>query len=959
MIGINRTGAGRTQRHIQRESPEQGVVSCMINSRNLIEEKKEEGLDSYFNQTSEKVPTLVVDRYTLVLFDDVELARNSVVNVTNPSTSGTDSVNDPRMGTSQDDKRCFTCSKTLKDCPGHYGRIVLNTMIYHPMFIEVIVKVLTCVCNSCGELLLPENDIRNNPNIMKCRGKKRLEEIEKESKNLSCSNSKSRAPNVTPCQPNRRYLPQQIKVSKEIKYQVQDRGSSGPIGTMDIEKVAAILDSIPNEHAELMGFANGAHPRRLILRSMPVVPPCARPQVPHNGIYEENDMTKMYINIVKVNNELASRNISESEKRDKTKRLFELFEQLVSTSDDKNSSFSGNQRSIKTRITGKDGIINDMIQGKRCNWTARTVLSPNPSLRFGQISIPKIFGSYLTVPVYVQAHNRRYLQRLIKENKVNWVTPGSGPNKGATILITDKNRNLIKLNIGDKVNRHQQNGDYVLFNRQPSLHKYSMMGEEVIQTDDKSIGMPLPVAAPHNADFDGDEGNIHATQLPEAILETRDVASAVNCMMSGSQNKPTVGAVLDSVTGAFIMTSKFEHRIPLFNPDGSPQYNPDGSIKYQIEMRDTTIEESDFFACLDMVIATDGKETLFKRLENHGYTAIERNGLMYWSGKALFSSFLPADFFYQKGSGKDTVRIVNGVLLTGAITKDHIGSAHRSIIQVIHAEYGNERAVEFLTDVTRVTEFFLTFRGFSVGLGDCIIGGSAGKEVSDKMFESIALAKAFAEAQGTKIGDSIEDELREQRIRNELNGARDTVGKLAKEKIPMSNSLLLMSKSGAKGTELNLTQITTFLGQMLVQSKRIDPTLSQGTRCLPYFADDSDPASRGFCTRSFQSGLSPAEAFFAAMAGREGLVDTAVGTAETGSQHKKMAKIFEDVKVNHDGSVCDAYGNIIQFSYGYDGFSASQLMNTEIIPYSKAKIPSFIDFSVVFGRLNAKYGYQK
>lgn len=477
-----------------------------------------------------------------------------------------------------------------------------------------------------------------------------------------------------------------------------------------------------------------------------------------------------------------------------------------------------------------------------------------------------------------------------------------------------------------------------------------------------------------------------------------------------------IGLVYDSLTGAYILTS------------GDVRIDPDL-----------------YNDCLMMISNVDSLASLDRRLA--------LAGIPKYSGRALFSSLLPEDFYYQKGQ----VVIIDGILRNGTINKEHVGPSHGSIIQALYKDYGSNRVVDFLTDAPFIINRWLQQRGFSVGLQDCYLDGNGvsdairqkaeeesgynvvlemernidrimeqqrslpilkrdllsttdpillsrieekinqiereqtylpqlqeelqiafsqidmdaiaryqtqisgeikkGKELDQKILhEEITKAKMAVEALGTRLEDPMEEERRERQVIGHVNIAKSVGERVSKSALAPTNALNIMTLSGTKGSFNNISQITTGLFQQFESGQRMPMTISNGSRCLPYFEKDSlDPEARGFCPSSFRSGLSPAELFFHQAGGREGLMDTAIKTSETGSIHHRIIKALEDIKVAQDGSVRNTVGTVFQLAYGNDGFDAADLEKVKLS--DDVSLPSFIDLNRVAGRLNAKYGY--
>lgn len=454
------------------------------------------------------LPTLVINSISYTIFSHEELKKQAMFKVTKTDDEGLHTVNDPRSGVVDDNKLCRTCMSDNLECPGHYGIIELNQHIIHPLFRREVIDVLTSVCNSCGCLLL-SRDAMEEKGILNLTGSKRLRALAEESKKLSCRRSKDNIEaGVVGCIPNPVYKPSKMKEVGKIVYSYDGKkGTADNVKTVD--EVEQILDAISIEDAKLMGFSEQSHPRRFITKSIPVIPICARAPVIQDGMVLKDDITSMYQDIVRYNQELLKEDIqkNESAKEDVVKALIFAIEHLIDNADGKyRQAKTKPYRDIKGRIQGKEAIIRNLIQGKRVNFSARTVLGPDPNLKFGQIRIPEIWAPYLTRPETVSPSNIGRLTKLFKMGQVNRITPIAGKLEGRRLKVNERIRNEHQLVYGDIVERWLQTGDvttpsdFVAFNRQPTLHKQSIMGYEVVLGKPMTIGLHLSYTSPHNAD---------------------------------------------------------------------------------------------------------------------------------------------------------------------------------------------------------------------------------------------------------------------------------------------------------------------------------------------------------------------------------------------------------------------------------------------------------------------------
>ena len=806
------------------EKPEEIVVHVTRQEKEIILAQARRRLKN--------LPSLIIENISYTVMSHEELQEMAVFKVRKTDEEGLHTVNDPRSGVVDNDKVCRTCLADNLTCPGHLGMIELNQPIIHPMFRREIIDILAAVCNSCGGLLLPR-DLIEEKGILNLTGSKRLRALAEASKKVHCRRSKENmAAGTIGCIPNPVYKASKVKEVGKIFYSYD--GKKGKDNVRTVEEIEQILNAISDEDSTIMGFDNRSHPNRFIMRSIPVIPICARAPVIQDGLILKDDITSMYLDIVRYNQELLREDLAENEREKIVRGLIFSIEHMFDNSD--NRYRQGKMKpylDIKGRIQGKEAIIRNLIQGKRVNYSARTVLGPDPNLKFGQIRLPQLWAPYLTYPEIVSPSNIGRLTRLFRAGRITHITPGRGKLEGRRLKVTKRVRTQQNLTFGDTVDRWLQNGDRVAFNRQPTLHKQGFMGYEVVLAPPLTIGMHLSYTPPHNADFDGDEGTIHAPQSREAMLEVALLMGVKHCIMNAQNNKNIIGVVMDALTGAYLMTQP-----------------------------ETFIDPSVFMNIVSFIENTSGRDTFRERLDSY-YIPMT-------SGRALFSSILPENFYYRKGD----VLIRDGILVSGILTKDHIGSSHGSIIQVLMKDYGVDTTVNFLTDVYNIMKEWLDVRGFSIGLDDCFL---AGDDPEKSIEYEVQRAKMLVRSMGWKLTDPLEEERREKQIIAYLNTAKGLGARISDQNLPPSNAFNVMAKSGAKGSTFNIAQITGMLGQQFVQGQRMPEAISDGTRCLPYFPQNSlDPAARGFCSNSFLTGLSPAEMFFHQAGGREGLTDTAI-----------------------------------------------------------------------------------
>jgi DNA-directed RNA polymerase II subunit RPB1 len=322
------------------------------------------------------------------------------------------------------------------------------------------------------------------------------------------------------------------------------------------------------------------------------------------------------------------------------------------------------------------------------------------------------------------------------------------------------------------------------------------------------------------------------------------------------------------------------------------------------------------------------------------------------NGKGLISLMLPNDFHYYKKTNADSsqpeVKIYKGVLYEGVLNKAVLGAVHNSILQTLYKEYDEDVCMNFINNIQFITNEWLLYHGFSIGIGDCI--ATKQDEIKD------AVLKNFYQAKTVEFATQ-HPKIKEAKISACLNKAKDLGMKIAKEAMKSDNGFIATVTSGSKGDYFNIAQISGLLGQQNLTGQRVNPVLNKGKRTLPHYGFTENTIerqfeSRGFIRNSFMKGLNPQEFWFHAMSGREGVSDTAMKTASSGYVQRRMIKMMEDLQVRYDGTVRNTSGSIIQWAYGEDGLDRC---NT-IVKNEKTEM---LDISRLVQKLNIDHESKK
>ncbi|PFH35234.1 DNA-directed RNA polymerase II RPB1 [Besnoitia besnoiti] len=885
-------------------------------------------------------PLKRVDALQFGVFSSEQIRKMSVCEVTTselyengmPKPNG---LNDLRLGTLDYRLQCRTCNMDVKNCPGHFGHLNLVKPVYHYGFLGAVLRVLRCVCYACGKLLVDRRDpkiqhlvkIRSPCRRLKhvldaCAGRKRCEGYMPLPADGAAPPAEGGEGGCGCVQP--RYFkegPNIVVLFPESRDEGDEDAPEDVRRIFAAEEAYAVLRRISEEDLKTMGFdPERAHPASFILSTLPVPPLAVRPSVQYGSARSEDDLTLKLVDIVKTN--LSLKRQGDSVPSAVLQEMVMLLQYHVTTLFDNDipgmpvATTRGKKpiKSIRTRLKGKEGRLRGNLMGKRVDFSARTVITGDPMLPIDTVGVPKSIAMTLTYPEFVTPLNINQLRQLVKTGPFDW--------PGAKYVIRDdgsrfdlrhaKKGGEVVLEVGYRVERHMRDGDFVLFNRQPSLHKMSIMGHQVKILPYSTFRLNLSVTSPYNADFDGDEMNLHLAQSEETRAEIKHLMKVPKQIVSPQGNKPVMGIVQDSL----LAVSKFTRR-------------------------DTFLTKPMVFNLLLQIPYWSGvvpPPAIF-------------HPVPLWTGKQLFSLLL---FFDSAGTGGSTKSRINmqrdvgaglvdrkkenlfiserdervvirqGELLAGKICKKIVGSASGSLIHLLWLEAGPERTKDFLSTLQKLTNYWLLHQGFTVGCKDII----ANEETNEKVRDILDQAKkevdkltrlAHRGRLESQPGKSLRESF-EARVNKELNSARERSGKVAAESLDESNNIMAMVLAGSKGSTINISQIMACVGQQNVEGKRIPFGFNE--RSLPHFHKfDYSPPSRGFVENSYLSGLEPHELFFHAMGGREGIIDTACKTSETGYIQRRLMKAMEDVMVYYDRTVRNSICEVLQFLYGEDGMS--------------------------------------
>jgi DNA-directed RNA polymerase II subunit RPB1 len=791
-----------------------------------------------------------------------------IVNTDNPV--GT--LMDPRLGVIERGKICPTCHQDYKGCPGHYGHVNLAKPVIAYKFLDETLLQLSHYCLMCSALLCD-----HHADLKARRGRGRTAYVTKH-RAKECPNCSAQVPE--------KYQILKDGIGRINAVYPKTKGGETPTVALNPQMILDIFTRITPMDVEL-GGGNPliAHPKWMIMTVLLVGPPHMRPSVKNDaGKVSDDDLTFKLNDIIKYNNQLRNK-LTEPTQMRFIDDYWQMLQYHVATYADNElsgvvTSTHRSGRPLKTitqRLSGKEGLVRSNLMGKRGNFSARSVITPEPNACIDQLMIPQQHAMNLSYPELVTTRNLSHMKKLII-NGAN-VYPGakSFQKKHETTKTNLKyyeNRADLVVEPGDIVYRHLLDDDYVLFNRQPSLHKMSMMAHRAKIMPWHTLRFNPNCTSPYNADFDGDEMNFHVPQTLEEVTELKYLCSVLTQLLSAQSSANCIGAVQDCQLGLYLLTKK-----------------------------QTPFSRIEFMRLMSWM---SSNKPIPKTLMGHD----------------VLTQFMP-DITYSNGGFK----IVNGTVVpNGIITKNITGAKRGSLIHVSANDLGPVPTGQLLDNLNFISKESLLMTGFTVGIDHILPTEDMTHAVQQELTSTNReVAKLIEEV---KLGRS--DGVDPMQIKEEfplkmsalMNRCRDVAGKATSQLVNPDNAINIMVSAGSKGNSLNLIQLLAMIGQQEIDGTWLENQLNR--RPLAHFPrDDLRPEAHGFIANSYTSGMTPTEYFSHAQAGRIGVVDKAIKTAKTGYIQHKLIKVMEDNRVAYDGTVRNANHQIIQFIYGGDGFDAS------------------------------------
>ncbi len=820
----------------------------------------------------------------------------SVVKLSVPDTYNEDGypidggLLDQRLGVIDPGLVCKTCGARAKTCPGHFGHIELIRPVIHSEFSKIIYMLLQSTCGSCHRILMSDDEIKGVRD--KVKGIVALEaqnlteeEIAEHDEEIEGRKSgKSILKKIRSARkcPHCGAVQDKIKFSSPTYFYVGDK-------KLKPDEIRDSLAGINSDDLEMLGIdPNVSRPEWLVLTLLLVPPVNVRPSITlESGERSEDDLTHKLVDIMRINQRLAQ-NINAGAPQIIIDDLWELLQYHVTAYF--NNETSGipparhrSGRALKTlaqRLKGKEGRFRYNLSGKRVNYSARTVISVDPYIDLDEVGVPFDIASKLTVPFYVTLWNidkaRELLSRAAYPMILNLI---STDGKRKRVIDTNREDLLKEMKPGDILERQLVDGDIVLFNRQPSLHRMSIMAHRVRVLPGKTFRINFCVTPPYNADFDGDEMNLHVPQTLEAQAEAKYLLEVQYQIFSPRDGEALITNNEDGITGMYFLTKE-----------------------------DTRLTKDE----ASYILGIAGIYELPKP---------EKNGL--YKGKDVFSMLLPKDLNFETKISGGTLKIVNGKLVDGVLTKETYGRGNNKLLIKLGMDYGTEVLKRFLFLSSKLSDAYVTFIGATIGVKEYITTEQIERGRAELLENTFKLIDEKIEQYKARkleplIGYTRRESL-ERMIIVDLNMAREKAGEVLIKNVDPANSAMQMARAGSRGSIFQYEQMSMFLGQQATLSGGRIKRGYYTRRVLPHIVPgDVRPGARGFVSTNYYTGLSPIDLFMHAVGSRGSEVYKALLTARSGYLYRRLSNALQDLYIERDFSVRDTSNNIVQTIYGGD-----------------------------------------
>lgn len=756
--------------------------------------------------------------------------KSDVVNLNGPRET---TLTDPRMGPCTKAELCATCGMNSRTCLGHFGYISLVDCVIPKHFRGLLETMCRNVCYVCRSYSLKSR-------ALKCVCKQPAKLLFEDTR---------------------------VRVANHV---------------LTFREFRAWLESIPT--STYVAIGTNERLEKCVWTKMYVLPCTARPfSYDAKRGWCPDPVTTAYAEVLRANYALAHGNRKTNDVLHAA--LCKSINELLLNQQKQGTSYPmTKEKGLLSKLDKKDGLIRTNLMGSRSDQSGRAVIDPGPFLRSDNLGVPADMAEKLTRPVHVTTWNLAQCREWVRNNRVARIQK---PTHSFECMYATNGMQSKRLAVGDVVHRKLMDGDDVVLNRQPSLHRGSMMHYRTIILPEgiRTLWIPYPTVKPFNGDFDGDEMCVYVPQSLEAMAECREIMSISRNVLSSQIGGTFLGCIMDTLVGAYIMTQPGL----LFNRDQFHRVLASHASPNEDVCSDGTCEWTPWYHEPTPAIWVRGRGT-------------------FYTGHQVFSTLLPRGMTW---GDHESTYVRDGELLVGRVGKKQIGISSFSMNEHIAKKYTQPDAVTFMTKLDRAMLNYMKWRGFSLDATDMI--------VSDE-----STMGALVQETSTVFAECDD----EDKIAGRLNKAREECVERLVRKLSPQNPLVVMVDSGSKGQKANVGQICACLGQQTVDKPLMQKY--RGRVCTAFDSTES-PSHRGFVYGNFYKGLSPSDMQLHARSARRGVVESGMQTAHTGYQNRKLQKTLESVCVHYDGTVRNSDGDIVQFVYGMHGYSVESYQ--KMIPF--------------------------
>eukprot|EP01053_Blabericola_migrator_P008140 Blabericola_migrator_1__8139@NODE_41_length_17267_cov_152_291279_g37_i0_p1_GENE_NODE_41_length_17267_cov_152_291279_g37_i0NODE_41_length_17267_cov_152_291279_g37_i0_p1_ORF_typecomplete_len1691_score330_99RNA_pol_Rpb1_5/PF04998_17/9e124RNA_pol_Rpb1_2/PF00623_20/2_3e69RNA_pol_Rpb1_1/PF04997_12/7_4e68RNA_pol_Rpb1_3/PF04983_18/7_9e03RNA_pol_Rpb1_3/PF04983_18/3_4e29RNA_pol_Rpb1_3/PF04983_18/1_3e03RNA_pol_Rpb1_4/PF05000_17/3_4e25_NODE_41_length_17267_cov_152_291279_g37_i024127484 len=919
-------------------------------------------------RVDEKAVNHAITGLTFDVLSSAEIVKYSNVRVTHPSMymvgqqtrPAPFGVLDLHLGANRADRnkevgRCQTCGGTWDDCVGHWGYVKLPVPVFHAGYFKHLISILYCICKSCGKLLLSEDQAlkflkrmrrnRHDAIVRKRVFKSLVDTAKKINKCQDCQAPQGMIRKVNQGTPDKF-----MKIQHEIKMVSETDGRvTKVIDDLDPHTVYQLMCRVSASDLEVMDITR---PEKFLIENFPVPPSSIRPTINLGDAgVNEDDLSSSLRDII-----MSARTLQENEEfgvptytlANQVEALqihtakfintdFPQLEAAAAALDRTGGSKLG--RGVAQRLKGKEGRFRCNLSGKRVDFSGRTVISPDPNCPIPCVVVPMWSARRLTFPERCQVYNIDRLRECVLNGPDEWPGALSVVRKAdgfkSSLKFVNRRQAAANLQIGDLVERHLWNDDVVLFNRQPSLHRMSIMAHRARVMPWRTLRFNECVCSPYNADFDGDEMNCHLPQTQEARAEALMLMGVVPNLTTPKNGEPLIAATQDFLSGSWMICHKdvflTRDKLALFCC-----YFSDGLLQIDIPPP-AIVKPMELWTGKQLYNIMIRPNRTAKIMLN--FELKERDFKKPKPGEPAF--MCPKDGY---------ILFHRSELMCGALGKKVLGGGSKEgLFFHLIRDNNPQIAAEIMGRVAKLTGRWFANRGMTIGIDD-VTPDAKVTELKHKLLD-VGYRQVQQLVEDYKAGRmnpdpgcNVEQTL-ENRSKGVLDDLRTKAGEMAVDNLHPLNKPLIMFLSGAKGALINMAQMIALVGQQNVNGKRIWDGFVR--RTLPHYGKSfrSSPKAKGFVANSFYTGLTPDEFFFHTMSGREGLVDTAVKTADTGYMQRRLVKALEDLSVKYDRTVRTSDEQVVQFVYGDDG------LNPQLMEHKTA----LIDLDATFKHVRSLY----